>query len=74
MGAYTLGTDEHVEFEKYLIEVQDFGKITDFVGGTNGIKAKPIKINRSFTTCITLFRSITTFCRTDNILWNIPHT
>ena len=42
-----LVTDEPVEFEKYLVEVQDFRKITDHFRGIQRIHHKLTKKSRS---------------------------
>jgi hypothetical protein len=46
-----LVTDEPVEIEKSLVEVQDFRKINKFSREIYGIYLKPIKKTRKVSTC-----------------------
>ena len=45
----TLITDEPVEFEKYLVQEQDFRKLTNHLGGIYGIYLKWMKKTQKIT-------------------------
>ena len=47
---WELVTDEPVEFEKYVVEVQDCRKITNHLKGIHGIYPKIIKENQRMST------------------------
>ena len=46
-----LVTNEPLHFDKWLVEIQDFKKITDHLGGNYRTYLKIIKINQNITTC-----------------------